>query len=200
MYRFCGNWNFETFKRHWKLLYQKMTYMPVVVHQVVGEFKFVKRHDLFHPLLSSTGWVRVNVYSPGYTGVCLASYQPLGAVERVPITLVIHGNKVHHKDVLRRGVQPLNAHLERRKHAPEGRQDWRPSISVIHCLSRQKRQLEYNWRQDMYFLQQNGFMDIYITQLSNFYSKRREDNGTERETLNLSFGICEFRLRFKYSL
>lgn len=36
-------------------IYQKMTYMSVVVHQIVGEFKFVKRHDLFHPLLSSTG-------------------------------------------------------------------------------------------------------------------------------------------------
>lgn len=29
--------------------------MPVVIHKVVGEFKFVKRHDLFHPLLSSAG-------------------------------------------------------------------------------------------------------------------------------------------------
>ena len=31
------------------------TYMSVVIHQVVGQFEFIKRHDLFHPLLSSTG-------------------------------------------------------------------------------------------------------------------------------------------------
>ena len=34
---------------------KEMAYMSVVVHEVIGQFKFVKRHDLFHPLLSSTG-------------------------------------------------------------------------------------------------------------------------------------------------
>ena len=83
------------------------TYMSVVVHEVIGQFEFVKRHDLFHPLLSSTGWVRVNVYSPGYTGVCFARYQPLGAVKGVAITFVVHRDKVHHQDVLGWGVQSL---------------------------------------------------------------------------------------------
>ena len=92
--------------------------MPIVVHQVVCEFKFVKRNDLFHPLLSSAGRVGMNVYSPGYTGVCFTRYQPFGTVERVSITFVIHWDKVHHKNVLGRGIQTLQTHLERWKHAP----------------------------------------------------------------------------------
>ena len=94
--------------------------MPIVVHQVVSEFKFVKRNDLFHPLLSSAGRVGMNVYSPGYTGVCFTRYQPFGTVERVSITFVIHWDKVHHKNVLGRGIQTLQTHLERWKHAPNG--------------------------------------------------------------------------------
>ena len=83
------------------------SYMSIVIHQIISEFKFVERNDLFHPLLSSTGWVRVNVYPPGYTGVCFACDQPLRTVERVPIAFIVHWYEVHHKDILSRGVQTL---------------------------------------------------------------------------------------------
>lgn len=48
--------------------------MFVVIYKVVGEFKFVKRYDLFYLLLFSVGWVRVNVYFFGYIGVCFVCY------------------------------------------------------------------------------------------------------------------------------
>ena len=47
-------WRITVF--HKRVYFMKeMAYMSVVVHEVIGQFKFVKRHDLFHPLLSSTG-------------------------------------------------------------------------------------------------------------------------------------------------
>ena len=61
----------------------------------------------------------MNMYSPGYTGVGFSRYQPFGTVERVSISLVVHGNEVHHQDVLGCRVQAEQSHLKCGEH-PSG--------------------------------------------------------------------------------
>ena len=58
--------------------------MAIVVHEVVGEFEFVKGDNLFHPLGSLGGGVRVDVDTTGHMRVSLTGYNPTTAVERVP--------------------------------------------------------------------------------------------------------------------
>lgn len=61
------------------------TYMAVVVQQVVGEFEFIERDDLFHPLGAFGRRVRVIVDPARCGGVGFTGNQPRRAVESVPV-------------------------------------------------------------------------------------------------------------------
>lgn len=62
----------------------RLTYVAVVVQQVVGEFEFVEGDDLLHPLRAFGRRVRVIVHPARRGGVRLAGDQPRRAVESVP--------------------------------------------------------------------------------------------------------------------
>lgn len=63
---------------------QSDTHVAVVVQQVVGEFEFIKRDDLLHPLGAFGRRVRVIVDPARRGGVSFTGNQPRGAVEGVP--------------------------------------------------------------------------------------------------------------------
>lgn len=58
--------------------------MSVVIQQVVGEFQFIKRDDLLHPLRAFGRRVRVVVDPARRGGVRLTGDQPRRAVEGIP--------------------------------------------------------------------------------------------------------------------
>ena len=90
--------------------------MSVVVEQIVGEFEFIKRHDLFHPLRSLGRRVRVHVDASGHVWIGLSSHHPAGRVETVPVTLVVARNEVHHEHVVGHRIKTVQTHLKCRKH------------------------------------------------------------------------------------
>lgn len=59
-----------------------MTYVSIVVHLVVCQFEFVKRHDLFHPLSPSGGTVRMDVYPWRRHWICLSSNNPTWTIKK----------------------------------------------------------------------------------------------------------------------
>lgn len=62
-----------------------VTYMAIVIHQIVGEFELVKGNNLPHPL-ASLGWrIRVEVNPSRCSRIRLACYQPGRAMEGIPI-------------------------------------------------------------------------------------------------------------------
>lgn len=65
---------------------KRLTNMPVVIQQVVGELEAVERYRLLHPLGSAGRRVGVKVHPAGRHNVRPPCHQPGGAVERVPDT------------------------------------------------------------------------------------------------------------------
>lgn len=63
---------------------EAITDMSVVIQQVVGEFQFIKRDDLLHPLRAFGRRVRVVVDPARRGGVRLTGDQPRRAVEGIP--------------------------------------------------------------------------------------------------------------------
>lgn len=61
------------------------TYMAVVVQQVVGEFEFIERDNLLHPLGALGRRVRVIVDPARCGGVSLTGHKPRRAVESVSV-------------------------------------------------------------------------------------------------------------------
>ena len=57
------------------------TYMSIVVEEVIGEFEFVEGDDLFHPLRTLGGWIRVNVDPPRHLRISFPRYNPRRRVE-----------------------------------------------------------------------------------------------------------------------
>lgn len=59
--------------------------MAVVVQQVVGEFEFIKRDNLLHPLGAFGRRVRVIVDPARRGGVSFTGHKPRRTVESVPV-------------------------------------------------------------------------------------------------------------------
>ena len=106
--------------------------MSVVVQEVVGELELVEADDLLHPLSAFSWGIRVDVDPTRHVGVRLARHHPGGRVEGVAVALVVHRHEVHHDHVVRQGVQPEQAYLERGEHATAHRQWKHVKLETAH--------------------------------------------------------------------
>ena len=88
----------------------------MLVGDVVGDFEFVERRHLRHPLLPGGRRVGMDVHSLRHLGIGFSRHHPSGVVEFVPA--VVDGHHVHEKNVLGALVQTGNLDLEGRKHPP----------------------------------------------------------------------------------
>lgn len=59
--------------------------MSILVQLIVGEFEFIERHRLFHPMHSLGRRVVVNVHPRRCVRVTLAGHQPGGAAKHMEI-------------------------------------------------------------------------------------------------------------------
>lgn len=71
------------------------TYVAILVHVVVGQFRLLEANHLFSQLLPCKGRIWVQIEPDGRGLVCLAGYQPGGTMVGVSITLIVYWHNVH---------------------------------------------------------------------------------------------------------
>lgn len=71
------------------------TYVAILVHVVVGQFRLLEANHLFSQLLSCKGRIWVQIEPDGRGLVCLAGYQPGRAMVGVSIALIVNWHNVH---------------------------------------------------------------------------------------------------------
>ena len=74
------------------------TYQSLLIRDIVGEFKLVKRYSFVHPLFACGRAVRMDVHTFGHLRVGLAGHNPLTVVKLV--SKVVGGHNVKQQDVL----------------------------------------------------------------------------------------------------
>lgn len=89
----------------------------MLIQNIIGEFEFMERHRLAHPLLP-LGWtIRVDVHAFGHFWVSFPRHHPAGVVKLV--TVAVNSNNVHQQNVFGTFIQAAYAHFKRRKHPPD---------------------------------------------------------------------------------
>ena len=74
------------------------TYQSLLIGDIVGQFKLVKRNSFIHPLFACGWTVGVDVHPFGHLRIGLASHHPLAVVKLV--SKVVGGHNVQQQDVL----------------------------------------------------------------------------------------------------
>lgn len=70
--------------------------MSLLIKLVIGQFDFIERNNLSHPLLAKRGRIRVNIHAAWHGRVSVSRHNPLGTVIRVPVDDVITELNVVH--------------------------------------------------------------------------------------------------------
>jgi len=99
-------------------LYSAVSYVSIVVDQIIGEPEFVEGDRLTHPLKATCWRVRVDVYPAGQLNVRLSRNHPTGTVEAVSEPLVFTGDEVYHQYVVGCWIQSGQLDLKTGEHPP----------------------------------------------------------------------------------
>ena len=96
-------------------LFLFLTYMSLLIHRVVGEFDFLERDFVFHPLGACCRTVGMSVDSGRPLGLGFTRSEPSGVETE---TRIVGQHQIHKDKIFDIGVQTAQIHFESREHAP----------------------------------------------------------------------------------